>query len=374
MSELLCDACGAGTNSNHLTCQFCGATCVDLEPKQELEAIKEIAATARRIGGDSEHGLVAMMAQTGATEGQSKHERITTLWTHAFVPMTFEAQAQALAQVVSAMTTSGRADPPGKLVANEALVRRGELLCASMDAHAASDPSLHPRAVALRGLFEQTRHQSQKLEQTGKNKTYLAVGFSLAVLAFIVFGVGYMMDSSHPPQPAKTSDPASVTPTEATTPHKAKASLSAPDTGAQDTTLKTASAAVVSSPTLSVLKPTKIPRALRGEYVRESLRLKDGPCSELSQRAMLTSNSIAWSHDCASRTKELLTDVRVVEEGDRFTLVAGTLGGGSCAGSYVEKVGSNLILQLRCKSPTGLKAVWSRYFGTPTRLVFLPLP
>jgi hypothetical protein len=371
MSELSCDACGAGAHFNHLTCQFCGATRVALEPKQELEAMKEIAATARRIGGEAEHDPVVMMAQTGETEGQSKHERIATLWTHAFVPRTFEAQAQALAQVASAMTTSGRADHAGKLVANEALVRRGELLCASMDAHVASDSSLHPRAVAVRGLFEQTRHRSQKLEQTGKNKAYLAVGFSLAVLAFIVFGVGSMMDSMHPPETAKT---ASDTPTEDPTPKQEKASLPAPHADAKDTVQKPDPVAVVTSPPLPLPKPTKIPRALRGEYVREALRLKEGPCSELSQRAMLTSNSIAWSHDCASNTKELLTNVRLVDEGDRFTVVAGTLAGGSCAGSSLEKVGPSLILQLRCKSPTGLKTVWSRYFGTPTRLVFLPLP
>ncbi len=195
-----CKACGAGADANHLTCQFCGAATVELNAKQELEAIRELASTAKRIGAEQEDFMKSLMAQTGAAEGTSKHERIAQLWSNAFVPMTFEAQFQALTQVTGAITTSGRSDHAGKHLANEALIGRGEILAATMNATAAQDPGLVARATAITTQFQSTKNKAEKFEQAGRNKAKLMVIFGIGFFVLIMSAAGLIIafgDTQH---------------------------------------------------------------------------------------------------------------------------------------------------------------------------------
>lgn len=191
-----CKTCGAGHDANYLTCQFCGAASVTLDAEQELQAVRELADSAKRIGAEKEDLMSSIMAQTGAAEGSSKNERIAQLWSNAFIPLTFEAQFQALTQVTGSIKTSGRSDHAGKHLANEALAQRGEALVATMNATAAQDPTLAARAAALSTQFQQTKTKAEKFEQAGRNKAkamiFVAAGFVIlmivGVASILIFG------------------------------------------------------------------------------------------------------------------------------------------------------------------------------------------
>jgi hypothetical protein len=311
MSANQCSSCGSGTSPNHLTCQSCGAVHVDLDPKQELDAIKEVAATARKIGAESENILEALMAQTGAAEGQSKHERIAQLWTYAFIPMTFEAQFQALNQCVGAIKTSGRSDHAGKIMANQALVRRGELLVASMEAHGQSDPSLRPRFVAAKTLFEQTRDRSASLEKAGKRKAYIAIAVSVGMVVIMGTFVFSIMPDMSP-----------VTPTPPT------------------------------------VESTTIPSELRGTWVHQQHRQTG--CSETQQKVLVTSNTIDWAESCSNSRRETISGVKVTENDGTSSLVEGSYNGGDCKGTTLERMGDELILSFRCQ-PGESKAMYGSF-------------
>jgi hypothetical protein len=201
-----CKTCGAGQDANYLTCQFCGAATVTLDADQELRAINELADTARRIASEKmTSGLAGnmmenLMAQSGAIEGASKNERIAQLWTSAFIPLTFEAQFQALTQVAGTITTAGRSDHAGKHLANEALIRRGETLVATMNATTSQDPTLAARAAAISTQFQQTKTKAEKFEQAGRNKAKAMIFVVAGIVILMLVGVASILifgDSKH---------------------------------------------------------------------------------------------------------------------------------------------------------------------------------
>jgi hypothetical protein len=206
-----CITCGAAGDANFLTCQYCGAASDALDPAQELQALRELAATAQEIGSTSENLIMSEMLRMGVAEGSGKLERIAKLWTNAFVPLTFEAQHQALLQVVSAFTTSGRADHAGKHSANEALIRRGEVLIAAMDGTVAADSALAARAAVIKTQFQQSRDAAENLKKKGYKQAHnMMAGVGVFFLLFL-FGMGWMwsgmmssIDNSAEPSDTKT--------------------------------------------------------------------------------------------------------------------------------------------------------------------------
>ncbi len=195
-----CQACGAAVDANYLTWQFCGAATAELSAEQELSAIRELASTAKRIGSEKEDFMKSLMAQTGAAEGSSKNERIAQLWSNAFVPLTFEAQFQALTQVTSSISTSGRSDHAGKHTANESLIRRGEVLVATMNATAAQDPALVVRATAASTQFQATKEKAEKFERAGRNKAKMMIFFSIGLFVLLIGAAGLIIslgDTTH---------------------------------------------------------------------------------------------------------------------------------------------------------------------------------
>jgi len=309
MSSETCGACGAASDANFLTCQYCGAAAVTLDPEQELQAIRELAATARKIGGESENVLQSLMAQSGAAEGSSKKERIAQLWTNAFIPLTFEAQYQAIAQVVSAITTTGRSDHAGKIVANETLIRRGEMLVAAMEANAANDPSLAGRAAAIKTQFEQTRGEAKNLKKKGYRKAYITIAMVPIMLGLLFFFATVIMPKMMP----KIDD-------------------GTPPTG------------------------DPIPAEFRGEYTVEEYAWNSG-CSESKEGARVTSNTISWWNGCHGIPKISLSGVTAIEAGGVLNIVTAQgngMGGheaADCKGSSMERSGDKLIVQVNCSIP-----------------------
>lgn len=111
-----------------------------------------------------------------------------------------EAQFQALAQVNGAISSSGRSDHAGKHLANEALIRRGEILIASMAPAAASDSSLASRCAVASAQFNQSKEKAQNLEKAGikKAKTVIFVvgGFVLLLIVGVVSSLVFA-DTKH---------------------------------------------------------------------------------------------------------------------------------------------------------------------------------
>ena len=205
-----CSKCGAPADTNYLTCQFCGASISEVSAGDEIKAIQEIARTAQRIvteasssntGGAFNMGnmMQQVMEQTGAIEGQSVGEKLALLWTNAYVPITFEGQAQAFSQVLTNITTSGRSDHAGKHAANEANINRGESLLMQMEMHAASDPGLRPRVEVARRQLEKQQEKVTSFKSSGLKKSYIAFGIAgVFVVLMLVFVVTMLMKDNRP--------------------------------------------------------------------------------------------------------------------------------------------------------------------------------
>ncbi len=195
-----CSKCGAPADTNYLTCQFCGASLSEVSAADEIKAIQEIGQTAQRIASEAASSGIGsmnmgnmmqqMMEQTGAVEGQSVGERLALLWTNAYVPVTFEGQAQAFAIVINNVTTSGRSDHAGKHAANEANISRGEALLMQMEMHAAKDPGLRPRVDLARQQLARQQEKVASFKSAGFKKAYIAIGVAgvfLVLMFYFVF-------------------------------------------------------------------------------------------------------------------------------------------------------------------------------------------
>ncbi len=205
-----CSGCGAAADTNYLTCQFCGASLSEVSAGDEIKAIQEIALTAQRIATEKTstnagnpfnmgNMMQQMMEQTGVVEGQSVGERLALLWTNAYVPVTFEGQAQAFSLVLTNITTSGRSDHAGKHAANEANINRGESLLMQMEMHAASDPGLRPRVEVARRQLEKKQEKVSSFKSSGHKKAYVAIGVAVVmVVAMLIFVLMMVMKDNRP--------------------------------------------------------------------------------------------------------------------------------------------------------------------------------
>jgi hypothetical protein len=162
-----CSACGAQQEADSPVCVYCGAVLRTVSADEELEAVEAVCAVARKIAGERV-GLLSMIGTIYGFTG--KQDRLSALWSAAFIPNTPAAQLKMLQQVLLLTDTSVNFLVPLKSLAsqkvNASLMNRAEMLVTLLRSHSSAVKGADPALRTGEALYNLTSERVKRARRT----------------------------------------------------------------------------------------------------------------------------------------------------------------------------------------------------------------
>jgi hypothetical protein len=162
-----CSACGAQQEADSPVCVYCGAVLRTVSAEEELEAVEAVCAVARKIAGER----MGLFRQIGTLYGFSgKRDRLSALWSAAFIPNTPAAQLKMLQQVLLLTDTSVNYLVPlksmGSQKVNASLMNRAEMMVTLLRSHSSAAEGADSALRTGEALYNLTSERVKRARRT----------------------------------------------------------------------------------------------------------------------------------------------------------------------------------------------------------------